>query len=326
MRAMRWLEPATYVALGGVVALSLTLSLSQSVLVQESATNASIETVSVEALAGVAAVVFGLLLGLVHRSFAAQKAQACEVAKAMAGLQLSASKNTAQLQQDLAALRLHAAHLEATLEAERIRVAQELHDELGSILTALKFELSGVSGGSPQAGRKPQRRRASADLVDSALLSVRHLIATVQPYPLHRAGLWGALAWKAGVFEKSTGIACRVEMPDDLPWPSKEVAMAAFRIVEDGLTHAQHAGATRVEIQVQFAASQLLIEMSCDGDEIPNDGQLVGTAGCGLTGMRERARAVAGTVSFFARAGHGSRLRFLVQDLEARPLVQEEVS
>ena len=275
---------------------------------------------------GMATVISSLvLLVLIYSSFVSAKAQMLEVVQAKQNLELSAEERAAELQRAITALRLYSTHVDAAIEEERVRIAHEIHGELGSILTALKFELVGISGGRSAAGRKPLVRRASTALVDSALRSVRSLIAALHPYPLERAGLWGALVWKAGEFEKSFGIPCCVVMSEDLPQPSRQISIAAFRIVEEALTNvARHARAAAVEIVVHFVADQLVIEITDDGCGIPN-GAAVGAGSYGLTGMSERARAVGGALTLAARVDRGTTVRFSVQ-VEVQPPLDGKAS
>lgn len=270
-------------------------------------------------LFGVASSISGLLLLVLFRSsLAAEKTAAREVACAKDRLEQNANESTVALQRTIETLRLNAAHVDAALEEERVRIARDIHDDLGSILTALKFELAGVSGGGA-GDRGPLVRRASTDLVDSALQAVRSLIAALRPYPLERAGLWGAVVWKADQLEKMLGVPCRVSVPEDLPQPSLPVSLAAFRIVEEALTNvARHAHATSISIVAHFVAGHLTIEVTDDGCGLANCEAPLAAGSFGLTGMRERARVVGGSLSVMPRAAHGTTVRFSVQDPAAQ--------
>ncbi|MBA3596308.1 MAG: sensor histidine kinase [Methylibium sp.] len=262
-------------------------------------------------LIGVIATVSGLLLlGLIRRSFAAQDEVAGKLAFTNEHLERSVRERTEELQAANEALSQHSARIEAAREEERLRIARDVHDELGSTLTALKLELSGTLGSGPIDGvHKPWSRRAATDMVDSALKSVQAVIAALRPFPLEQLGLLEALRWKARQFEQLTLTPCRLVLADGLPGISAAASTAAFRIVEEALTNvARHAGARKVKLFVRVEDGRLVIEVSDDGRGIAN-AELLDPCSFGLLSMRERARSVGGEVSIAAPAGRGTTVR-----------------
>jgi signal transduction histidine kinase len=199
------------------------------------------------------------------------------------------------------------AELEAARRAERLRIARDLHDALGSTLIALRLELAG-SGSSTELrpGVRVRQPRASLDLVDAALDTVKSLIADLRPAPLERFGLWESIEWQANQFSARLAIPCRFSMTPNLPEPSGDIAIAIYRIVEEALTNvAHHASARNVAITCGQPGTVLEVTVRDDGCGIAAE-QARGKRSFGLLSMRERARAFHGTVRVSSDNGSGT--------------------
>jgi signal transduction histidine kinase len=251
----------------------------------------------------------GLLCLLLLRARHVWQASRRELEAANHHLQSLLCQRTSALASSAAALQRMATNLELTREVERVRIARELHDELGATLTVLKLELAG----SPVCrGRDTPARqcRACAKLVDDAMDVLHRVVADLRPSALDHHGLWEAMRWKAQQYEKSTQIECRVEIPEDLPQPTDDVAIAIFRVFEETLTNvARHADARSVHISVQQTAQGLAIEVEDDGCGI-NPEQLPGARSFGLMGMHERATGVGGKLHIGRGSYGGTVTRF----------------
>jgi signal transduction histidine kinase len=203
-------------------------------------------------------------------------------------------------------LRELSARMEAICEVERIRIAHEIHDELGSLLTALKLELSGCAARAGEGGAFVERYGSIMGLVNDALSSVKRIATQLRPPILDQFGLWEALKYEARQFQERLGIACCVTMPAEPPQPANEVATAILRIVEETLTNvARHANATRVDILVAQNADQILIEVRDNGKGITK-AQVLKAESLGLLGMHERARRCGGHFRIVGTPGLGT--------------------
>ena len=185
-------------------------------------------------------------------------------------------------------------------EQERTRIAREIHDDLGQLLTALKMDVIGVmermDDASPAADAL--RRRVLTTL-DTTVSSVQRISAELRPSILDDLGLAAAIESEARAFEERTGIECEVSLPDEPSWQlDNVVATAVFRIIQEALTNvARHSNAARVELRIRFRDSDVLVEVRDDGRGITS--QEIGTARpLGVIGIRERATLVGGTVRF----------------------------
>jgi signal transduction histidine kinase len=199
-----------------------------------------------------------------------------------------------------------AAHLESVREAERVRLARELHDELGATLTALKIDLGlcapRVRGRKFLEERLPNMKRS----VESMLASVKRITTELRPSILDHLGLWAAIEWQAQEFGSRLSIPCTVAVraPSTLRITEGERASAIFRIVQESLTNiARHAKATKVEITVSGDDKQVVVDIRDNGKGI-RDSDLVRESSWGIVGMRERARFFDGHLEI-ARAPKG---------------------
>jgi len=197
-------------------------------------------------------------------------------------------------------------------EAERHRVAGDLHDLIGQKLTALGINLDIVRQQMPQAGASTVAGRLHqiAMLLEETIGAVRGVISDLRPQVLDEHGLSAALYQHAAEFEARTGLRVEVSGAEpQLPLP-RDVAIALFRIAQEALTNAaKHSGASRARVRVRKspAGVELIVEDDGSGllemsEERRRDGR-----GWGLRMMRERAEAVGGRLALGA-AHPGTRV------------------
>lgn len=205
------------------------------------------------------------------------------------------------------ALRALTQHLESVREQERVQVARDLHDELGSVLTALKIDLAeAMSAETSDVGH--ERCIAMARLVDQAIEVGRRVTARLRPGILDDLGLAAAAEWLASDLEKRTGMRCRVTLPEVEPQLPEPVATTMFRILQEALTNVmRHAGADCVGIELQADESTVALTVSDNGKGFDPSGPE--GSGFGLLGMRERVRSFGGTFEVVSAPGEGAWIR-----------------
>ncbi len=157
-----------------------------------------------------------------------------------------------------AALHALSLRLETAREEERARVARELHDELGQVLTSLKLQFTLARGGSVQGraearsgAREPAAGAHRADRAEHSF-GPRHLASDLRPPVLDHLGLIEAIKWEAEKFEARTGIRCRVSAGPAIDVPTAQRALALYRILQEALTNVvRHARAGAVRITLR---------------------------------------------------------------------------
>jgi two-component system, NarL family, sensor histidine kinase UhpB len=192
-------------------------------------------------------------------------------------------------------------------EAERRRVASDLHDEIGQSLTALVLQLKQAAGGDPPD------RDALRVLVGSAeeiLAEVRSVARRLRPEALDDLGLRSALLALAARLEDASGLSVQVRIAPDLPALTPEVELVLYRVAQESLTNVlRHADARHAEVGLRFASDAVVLEVADDGRGFDVDSAPTGE---GLRGMRERALFVGGTVTVLSQPRTGTRVRLSV--------------
>ena len=201
-----------------------------------------------------------------------------------------------ELRQSQASLRELGGHQERIKESERKRIAREIHDELGGLLTGIKAYVSVASSRvGEHAAAAPLLAEAMAQ-ADTALDTVRRVIADLRPSVLDQLGVWHAIEWQASQLEAQTGVTCHCTIDPDLPSVGPDGDAMLFRIVQEALTNvARHARAASVEIRACRDGDELVLEVEDDGVGIAFE-YLSDQSTWGLRGMRERAHYLGGTL------------------------------
>jgi PAS domain S-box-containing protein len=230
-------------------------------------------------------------------------------------------RDAERLRQSHEGLRALSERLLAAREEEGARIAREVHDEVGQILTALRLDVGWLERQLESlALPAPAAREALAgklqdmsQLLDLASDAVHHVIGELRPGVLDELGLAAAVEWYVAEFEKRTGIACRLVDGMAGASLSPDQATALFRILQEALTNVvRHAGATAVDIRLAAEAGRrVTLEISDDGRGIPED-KIGDSRSIGLLGMRERARALGGEVVIRRRFTAGTTVEVIL--------------
>jgi len=187
----------------------------------------------------------------------------------------------------------------AAQEAERRRIAQELHDQIGQNLTAVVLELkrvrAQVDGGEAEALADAQ------ELARETLEEVRRISYELRPAALDDLGLPSALRSLCAGIEKRAGIVVDLDVPDSLPELDPQVELAIYRVAQEALTNAvRHARCHTVRVFLGPVGEDILLHVADDG--VGMDGSFPGG---GLRGMRERAVAIGATFETRSVRGRG---------------------
>ncbi|WP_025132410.1 PAS domain S-box protein [Pseudomonas sp. PH1b] len=204
-------------------------------------------------------------------------------------------------------LRELSAHLESVREEEKARIAREVHDELGQMLTVLKLETSMCELAYAQLDPGLHERLNSMKRLIAQLFQLVRDVATALRPPILDAGIASAIEWQARRFEARTQIPCLVQVPDNLPRLSDAKAIGLFRILQEALTNVmRHAQAHTVELSLTLEAGELCMSISDDG--LGFDTAAARPTSFGLVGMRERVLIMGGSLSLHSESGEGTTL------------------
>lgn len=216
-----------------------------------------------------------------------------------------------ELDASRAQLRELSAHLETVREEEKARIAREVHDELGQMLTVLKLETSMCELAYAQLDPGLHVRLNSMKRLIAQLFQLVRDVATALRPPILDAGIASAIEWQARRFEARTQIPCLVQVPDNLPALSDAKAIGLFRILQEALTNVmRHAQAHTVELTLALEGRHLRLTISDDGAGfVQAQGRPVSF---GLVGMRERVLIMGGQLSLESELGEGTTLSVTV--------------
>ena len=204
-------------------------------------------------------------------------------------------------------LRELSAHLESVREEEKARIAREVHDELGQMLTVLKLETSMCELAYAQLDPGLNERLNSMKRLIAQLFQLVRDVATALRPPILDAGIASAIEWQARRFEARTQIPCLVQVPDNLPVLSDAKAIGLFRILQEALTNVmRHAQAHTVELTLALEGDELCLTVSDDG--VGFVAAVGRPTSFGVVGMRERVLIMGGELSLESELGEGTTL------------------
>lgn len=241
-----------------------------------------------------------------------------ELAALNQSLAAQVAERTRELQQEVAVRREaeqraadNAARLQAlsnkllrVQEDERRALAQELHDQIGQLLTGLRFQLEAARDAAPSAPLN-EALKVTADLLGS----VRELTLQLRPRMLDDLGLKPALEWQTKLFQSQTGIAVELDLALPDTRLGSEIETTVFRMVQEALTNvARHSGAKAAVVTVTADDQALQVEIADRGRGFDAAAALARRDSLGLAGLAERVRLAGGNFELFSQASQGTRL------------------
>jgi len=197
-------------------------------------------------------------------------------------------------------------------EEEKTRIARELHDELGQLLTALKMDLAWLRERLPEAGPElAARADGMSALLDRTVSSSRRIAADLRPLMLDDLGLADAAQWLVDDFGKRSGVRLEMRVPEEAEFDAlaKGAATAVYRAIQESLTNiARHSGAKNAWVLLAQENGEVLVEIEDDGRGV-TAGDLAKASSLGLKGMRERIAYYGGSLEVARAPRGGTRLR-----------------
>jgi signal transduction histidine kinase len=213
-----------------------------------------------------------------------------------------------------ASLRQLSKRMLSVQEQERVRIAREVHDELGQALTAMKIDLQQM--GRRHAGLD-EPLGALARTIDQIVELVRRIASDLRPAILDDLGVTAALEQQLRRVRESTGMKTTLVV-DEEPALDMLTSVTLYRIAQEALANiVRHAEATEVEISLTIRDGAAVLEIGDNGRGVAPE-QVADSRSLGLVGMRERASLLGGSVTIHGRPGEGTRITAIL------PLARDE--
>ncbi|WP_193782875.1 HAMP domain-containing sensor histidine kinase [Streptomyces sp. E5N91] len=188
-------------------------------------------------------------------------------------------------------------------EAERRRIAQELHDEVGQSMTAILLVLGRAADDAEEPLRDELHQ--AQEITRESLDEVRRLVRRLRPGVLDDLGLISALSSLTHDFATHTGLRVVRRFDADLPVLDHESELVLYRVAQESLTNAaRHADAERLEVGLAHADAAVTLTVADDGRGIE-----AAHEGAGIRGMRERALLIGAALDITSAPGAGTRIR-----------------
>jgi PAS domain S-box-containing protein len=211
-------------------------------------------------------------------------------------------------------LRALAERLQSVREEDRKKVARELHDQIGQILTSIKMDLTWVTRRLLKSEIEVLARLTeSIQLINDGVKAVRTICSGLRPGVLDDLGLAAAIEWQASEFTSRNGVLCEVSVPPVDLHLDGDRATATFRIFQECLTNViRHAQAKSVRVALCQEDGDILLVVEDDGIGFNPFGLSNSLGSLGLLGMKERAQFCGGDVQISSSSGNGTTVTIRV--------------
>ena len=202
-------------------------------------------------------------------------------------------------------------------EAERQRIARDLHDETGQALTALGMGLRGLSGKLNSRNKDAVNTLHKLEaLTTDSLKELQRLISDLRPSHLDDLGLPAALRWYANRIQENSSLTIRMDITGEEHELSEPMKITIFRIIQECMNNIiKHSEATHVNIYLQYREKSVHINVRDNGIGFDLETIKMEHArrpSLGLAGMQERAALLGGTVTIQTRPGYGTEVEVLI--------------
>lgn len=196
-------------------------------------------------------------------------------------------------------------------EAERTRIARELHDELAQWLTALKMDVSWMRTRLPEAeAQLVSKAERMKGVVDSTIAAMRRIAADLRPVMLDDLGLMPAIENLLHGLSERTGIQVSLTGSEALDELREPLVTAVYRMIQEALTNvARHAFATQVTVSLEMAGQRLAVSVRDNGQGLNPDPN---RKSFGLLGIRERAKTLGGEARIYSPPEGGTVVEITV--------------
>jgi two-component system, NarL family, sensor histidine kinase UhpB len=223
-------------------------------------------------------------------------------------------------------LRELSSHIQDVREEERLRIAREIHDDMGGTLTAIKLDIAWLSKHLDDANPAlVAKAKSIEELVDRCLASANNISRALRPSVLDSFGIIAALEMEAGEFEHRTGISCKLTQQDEGEPLEPDVSIALFRIFQEALTNImKHAKASQVKARLFNCTDGVHLTISDNGCGLAQTDRDKPRS-FGLRGIQERVTHFGGTVQISGVPGQGTTVAVHIPRTSAQPAVAQQI-
>lgn len=203
----------------------------------------------------------------------------------------------------------------AAQEAERQRIARDLHDETGQSLTAIGMGLRGLADELKNSRGSRDTLEQLQALTSESLRELQRIISDLRPAHLDDLGLSATLRWYASRLQEMVGLNIRVDIIGEEHTLDEANKIAVFRIIQEALNNIiKHSKATHANISLDYKekSAHILVRDNGVGFDLDAVKTRDGRSSLGLAGMAERAALLGGTVEIHSRPGYGTEVEAII--------------
>ncbi|AFH50197.1 PAS/PAC domain protein [Ignavibacterium album JCM 16511] len=226
--------------------------------------------------------------------------------------EIALRENQEELKRSEEMLRSLTQKLQEIREEERSRIAMELHDELGQVLTAIKIDLNSLIKKPPYKKDIPLKIAPVISLVEDTINTVRKISMELRPVMLDRLGLLSAIEWQIDEIRKRLGIKTLTNLPEGISGLTKEQEIAVFRTFQEIFTNiARHSKATEVAVSLVTDDEKFMMIVRDNGVGFTPE-SISRKGGLGLLGMKERIKSAGGFMEINSKINSGTEIKIFI--------------
>ncbi len=240
------------------------------------------------------------------RDVTAQKLAEQALRESEADLRLAKDKLESKVEQRTVALRKLSTRILTLQDAERRRIARELHDSLGQYLVGLKLNLELLKASPPD---QDELWAQAMEIMEQCISEVRTLSCLLHPPTIDELGLASSAKWLVDSLSKRSGLQLSMNVLGDLPRLPAAIELVLFRALQEALTNVyRHSAASSAEVLIHQENEQVILEVKDNGCGVRSEllahfEQTGAGMGVGLSGMRERVRELGGNMKMESDSG-----------------------
>ncbi|MBI5889427.1 MAG: PAS domain-containing protein [Nitrosomonadales bacterium] len=205
-------------------------------------------------------------------------------------------------------LRELSSHIQDVREQERIAIAREIHDDMGSTLTAIKLDIAWMGSRLKNDPALAEKAKSIETLVDKCTEAAGNISRSLRPSVLDTFGIVAAIEMEADEFEQRTRISCIFESKDEGPALPPDISIALFRILQEALANIiKHASASEVAVNIHNHKDGVVLTVQDNGKGL-TDADRAKPRSFGLRGIRERVECFGGEVRVDSQPGRGTQI------------------